>query len=231
MRIFFSIYQFIAPLLFLPAAYYLWQHQILSTGQNHEQFCFFAVGVPVAFGYVIPGIGTNVLKLWEFNTGFKLGAFRPHNGFVFGSFVSLMAWVVLGAEPASISAWALLRSGIILGSVYAFWGWYYDVFALQKGFISLYSRMAFENESADQLALDFAPVVFGSLGFTFAIFINLARQWLVIEGRQNYFWPLFISAVFFCALVPTVTYITFHYWKTGETGLKSFKKEILARKK
>jgi len=43
------------------------------------------LGIPVLYAYIVPAVGTNVFRIWEFNTRLRLGRFRPHHGFVFGS--------------------------------------------------------------------------------------------------------------------------------------------------
>jgi hypothetical protein len=49
-----------------------------------------------------PGVGTNVLKVWEFDTRLRLGRFRPHHGFVFGSATAMLALLTVPApDPAS----------------------------------------------------------------------------------------------------------------------------------
>ena len=74
------------------------------------------MSLPITFAYVIPGIGTNWLRLWEFNTRFRLGRFRPHHGLVFGTATSLLAMLTL--EPgASTGVLGILRGGFVLGSV------------------------------------------------------------------------------------------------------------------
>ena len=46
--------------------------------------------MPVLWAYIVPGIGTNVLRVWEFDTRLRLGRFRPHHGFVFGSATAML---------------------------------------------------------------------------------------------------------------------------------------------
>ena len=93
-----SIYQYVAPVVLTPACIALWYREyagdlaLLAT----------AVLVPILWAYIVPGIGTNVLRVWEFDTRLRLGRFRPHHGFVFGSATSMIAWV-LHSSPARSS--------------------------------------------------------------------------------------------------------------------------------
>ncbi|MCM2279807.1 MAG: hypothetical protein NDJ89_17165 [Oligoflexia bacterium] len=223
MRLFFTAYQFIAPFLFLPATYYLW---LRSTGDS--TLALFIVTVPVAYGYLLPGFFTNVLKLWEFNTGFKIGAFRPHNGFVFGAFNSLVSWLALQPHSGPIGWGEILRAGFALGSVTAFWGWYYDLWAVKSKFISIYNRSAFEGKSPAEIVSEYAPMGFGGYGFAYGIAVRVAELLLHQQGRVELFWPLWAGMVAFCFVMPPLLYLPIHYWAHGHFGLKSYKAEIRA---
>ena len=64
---FFKIYQFLVPLLLLPASYYLWY---IRADQTH-QLPLLAVGIPVVFAYVIPAAGRSrhTFDLLEYSPG------------------------------------------------------------------------------------------------------------------------------------------------------------------
>ena len=94
---FFNIYQYLAPVILLPLSYYLWWRRM---AESHK-LALFMVSIPILFAYIVPALGTNWLKLWEFNTRWRLGRFRPHHGFVFGSAISLMGlFCVTEPSPA-----------------------------------------------------------------------------------------------------------------------------------
>ena len=83
----FSIYQYAAPATLFPAGYYLWLQRL----QHDHSLVLLTLSMPVLFAYVIPGLGTNWLKLWEIHPRWRVGRFRPHHGFVFGTATSLFA--------------------------------------------------------------------------------------------------------------------------------------------
>jgi len=86
----FGIYQYLAPSVLAPLSLVLWYREY----GGDWRLIAAAWLVPVAWAYVVPGIGTNVLKVWEFDTRLRLGRFRPHHGFVFGSATAMIAWIV-----------------------------------------------------------------------------------------------------------------------------------------
>src|SRR5688572_12641336 len=110
---FFEVYQYAGPVLLLPLGYWLWSERY----DGNEPIVALAMSVPIVFAYVIPGIGTNWLRLWEFNTRLRLGRFRPHHGFVFGAATSVLALMTLDYPPRTYDAMEFLRCGLVLGSV------------------------------------------------------------------------------------------------------------------
>src|SRR5258706_12497995 len=96
------------------------------------------LAIPVLYAYIVPAVGTNVFRIWEFNTRLRLGRFRPHHGFVFGSAASLIA---LASLPQGMTGpWELLGAGFLLGSVPRSCKWFYDIQALRPGFSGVYTR-------------------------------------------------------------------------------------------
>ena len=126
MKKFFSLYQYIVPGLFFPLGYYFW----LERYQGDHALVILTLSLPVVFAYVIPGIGTNFFYLWEFNTRLRVGKFRPHHGFVFGTATSLFALMCFQGFPTETNVMSLLRSGFIVGTILAFWNWIYDIYAV-----------------------------------------------------------------------------------------------------
>jgi len=88
---FFNVYQYAAPLVLLPLAYWLW----LQRCAGEHRLAALALAIPVLFAYIVPAIGTNVLRIWEFNTRLRLGRFRPHHDVR----ARLLAHVVDEARP------------------------------------------------------------------------------------------------------------------------------------
>ena len=218
---FFNVYQYAAPLVVLPLAYWLW----LERMQGEHRLALFVLAVPVLFAYVVPAVGTNVLRVWEFNTRFKLGRFRPHHGFVFGSATSLIALACLGPQ-APFSAGTVLREGFVLGSVLAFWNWLYDVSALRAGFLRVYTRSYAERLGPEAIAMDYAPPIFGLFGVVYGMWIPIAVHVLQDLGRWEWYWPLLVAASVTSIFVPVAGYVAWSYARCGENGLKSYEGHV-----
>ncbi|MFN8457662.1 MAG: hypothetical protein U0401_23895 [Anaerolineae bacterium] len=218
---FFTLYQYLAPLMLFPLSYYLWLRQFEA---NHA-FVLLALSIPVLFAYLIPALGTNWLHLWEINTRLRLGKFRPQHGFVFGAATSLMALLCLGGMSTPFSPMELFRAGFVLGSVLAFWNWLYDMLAIQAGFIIVYNRPYAKNRGAEAIASAYAPVLFGSFGFCYGVTIRLSQYYLLELNRWDYYGWLLVMGNLAGLLLPVLAFVGYSYLKHGESGLQSYNVE------
>ncbi len=214
---FFQIYQYAAPLILLPISYWLW----LQRYTGDHRMVLLTLSLPIVFAYVIPGLGTNWLRLWEFNTRFRLGRFRPHHGLVFGSATSLLAIVTL-AFPGSDDFVGVLRGGFVLGSVLAFWNWLYDIYAIEAGFIRIYTRKQSEGAGAEAVATDYAPILFGTFGFSYGMAVCTFELLLLDRHQWHLMWPLLICGQVVCLAAPVLAYVSVSFLRTGQSGLKSY---------
>jgi hypothetical protein len=213
---FLGIYQYLAPLVLFPAGYYLW---LRWSGHDHR-LVLLALALPILFAYVIPGVGTNWLRLWEINTRWRLGRFRPHHGFVFGTAAAMIAGLCLEPVPSGPLALDLARAGLVVGSVLAFWNWAYDIHAIRVGFIVVYNRPHFEGRGPESIATDYAPVLFGVFGACYGISIRLGQYVLADVGRPGRFWWLLAVCAAATLTLPVLAFACQSYLKSGEFGLR-----------
>lgn len=213
---FFNVYQYAAPLVLTPLAYWAW----LAAAKDDHRYALWMVAVPVLFAYIVPAVGTNVLRIWEINTRLRLGRFRPHHGFVFGSATACIAWLALPpSDDAGVGT--VLRAGFIVGSVLAFWNWLYDVLALRAGFLRVYTRSYAQGGGPDAIAMDYAPPIFGMFGFGYGASAVLARQVLAEPGWSTPYWLGLAAACAISILLSVGGYVAWSYWRFGENGLRS----------
>ena len=220
-RRFFGIYQYLVPITLFPVSYVLWLRR--EGGQHH--LVWLAMSVPVLFGYVVPGLGTNWLGLWEINTRLRLGRFRPHHGFVFGTGASLLALACLPGPVARPGIGECLRVGFIVGSVLGFWNWLYDIHAIKSGFILIYNRLAAEGHAAEVVATDHAPVLFGVFGLCYGIVLRAADA-LPAPGASAAYWAVLIIGNLAALVLPVLAYIFASHLRWGESGLRVHRKPM-----
>jgi hypothetical protein len=214
---FFQVYQYAAPLVLLPLGWWLWWLRF-----HDHRLVAVALSFPIVFAYVIPALGTNWLRLWEFNTRLRLGRFRPHHGFVFGSATSLLAIAALPLSTGAPTLGGLLQSAFVLGSVLAFWNWLYDGLAIRAGYISIHTRLAHEGADAETVAGDYAPIFFGVFGACYAVVLRLVEWRLCNQSDWDSVWWLVPLGHAACLLLPVAGYMMKSWVVRREIGLRSY---------
>jgi hypothetical protein len=215
---FFRWYQFVVPLTLFPASYLLW----LRRYEGDHMLVWLALSMPVLFAYIIPGLGTNWLGLWEFNTRFRIGRFRPHHGFVFGTATSLFALLCVPESTPGFSLGACLRAGLVTGSVIGFWNWLYDTYAIKSGFIVIHTRLAAEGQPAEVVAAHHAPVYFGVFGACYGVCLQLVDA-LSVGNHRGAWIALVLAGNIASVILPVLAYVLWSHVTLGESGLKAYR--------
>lgn len=219
MRKILSLYQYIAPAIFTPLAWWLWFRESANI-----QITLMAWLLPITWAYIVPGIGTNVLKVWEFDTRYKLGKFRPHHGFVFGSATSMLAWLVHGGSATSLTD--VLRYAFILTGVLGFWNILYEIRAIEVGILKVYNQPWADGKDAVAIALDYSPWFFGGFGAVYGLSVA-TTEWLVNTSQLS--WPfftlLFVVCLLFSIALPVVGFIRYSLRRHGHRGTRPVNKK------
>ena len=215
---FFRWYQFVVPLALFPLSYVLW----LRRYDGEHPLVWLALSMPVVFAYVVPGLGTNWLGLWEFNTRFRVGRFRPHHGFVFGTATSLFGLLCVPESAAGFSPGECLRAALVTGSVIGFWNWLYDIYAIKSGFIVIHTRLAAEGQPAEVVAAHHAPVYFGVFGACYGACLQLVDALSAGSNRAVYV-ALLVAGSLTAVILPVLAYVLWSHATLGESGLKAYR--------
>ena len=214
------LYQYLAPLILTPLSAYLWW------GEYHERAQFLVAWfVPILWAYLVPAIGTNVCKVWEFDVRWKLGRFRPHHGFVFGSATATLAWMVRGQAATSIVD--VLRFALILCSVLGFWNLLYEIKALRVGVLKVYNQPWADGRGEEAIAFDYAPWFFGGFGAAYGLCVGtleyLVRQNGPLNLLSSFITPIFCLSL--CIAVPVLGFIRHSLRTHGHAGTRPIDKK------
>jgi hypothetical protein len=216
----FELYQYAAPAVLAPLSLWLWWR---SYGGDWR-LTLIAWSIPIVYAYVVPAIGTNVLKVWEFDTRFRLGRFRLHHGFVFGSATATIAWIC-HADPARGPLDAL-RTGFVLASVLGFWNLLYDVKALQSGILRVYNQPWADGSGAEAVAMDYAPWFFAGFGAVYGLGIGIAEMLSRDAPMNNTIFGIVFATVLACAMaVPVLGYRRRSFGLHGHSGCSPVEKK------
>lgn len=219
MRRFYSIYQFAMPLLLFPVAYWLWWKRF---DQRHD-VTLLVMFVPVVSYYLFVMIGILKFRLWRMNTRPTFRGIRPHHGFVIATASALFFYICLRMVPVAESGLMSVLTAAFLGaSVFGFWNWWYETYAIKSGFISIFTKKVAEGATAEEAVTDYAPVFFGSMGAVYGGFVKVAENALLNGYSSFEYWLLAAVGGVAMILLPTGLYLLMHRARHGESGLKSY---------
>ena len=190
LMLFFSTYLF--PAIGFPLVTYAWWQ---SSGS--WPFTVVAMGVPVLFGYIMPGIATHYVKRWRFTTGPRLGSYYVHHGFIYGSKLALALLLVVRSLSTVRTAFDTVSIVLVTGAATAFGGWWHDMNAVRAGKIEVEGGL-------DALA-DFAPATYFSMGATYAGVALASRE--TLAGDAGALVWVFPAALLTMCLVPGVVFL------------------------
>jgi len=213
-------YQYVAPAVLAPLSFWLWWRHY----DGEIWLVLIAWLLPIVYAYVVPGVGTNVLKVWEFDTRFRLGRFRPHHGFVFGSATAAIAWLVHRNPVHDI--FDLIQISIILASVLGFWNLIYDVKALEAKHLRVYNQPWADGQGPEAVAMDYAPWFFAGFGAVYGAGIGLAEM-LANSGQfgaADFAW-LFPTALVVAIAFPVLGYRRRSFRRHGHSGCRPVERD------
>lgn len=226
MKRFYAVYQFAIPLLFFPLAYWLWWERF---GRDHR-VTLLVLFVPVISYYIFVIVGIMKFRLWEMNTRPTIRGFRPHHGFVLGTGAALLTYLCLRMVAVDESGISSVLTAAFLGaSVFGFWNWWYETYAIKSGFISIYTKKIADGASAEEAVTDYAPVLFGSMGACYAAMVKTAEMVLLTNRSASLYWLIAIGGGLAIIFVPTALYLIMHRIKHGESGLRTYVDVIRAK--
>lgn len=223
MKLFYQIYQFAVPVVLFPTAYWLWLGRL---GGDHAVTSL-VMFVPVVAYYIFVILGIVRMRLWEMNTWPTIRGLRPHHGFVIGTATGLFAYLSLRLIPVEQGGVvSILTAAFLVGSVFGFWNWWYETYAIKSGFISIYTKRIADGASAEEAVTDYAPILFGSMGACHGAMVKTAESYLLQSNDGFLYWTIAVTGGISLIVVPTCLYLVVHWRRYGESGLRSYKEEI-----
>jgi hypothetical protein len=223
MKRFYQIYQIVVPIVLFPLAYWLWLGRF---GGNHAVAAL-VMFVPVIAYYVFVIVGITRLRLWEMNTRPTIKGMRPHHGFVIGTATGLLAYLSLQSIAVGHGGLGgILTAAFLVGSVFGFWNWWYETYAVKSGFISIYTKRIADGASAEEAVTDYAPLLFGSMGACHGAMVKTAENMLLPEHSMLLYWAIAVTGGVALIAVPVFLYLVVHRIRYGESGLRSYVNEI-----
>ncbi len=212
----FTVYQLLASFVVLPLSFMLWSAHF----SGRRDLALAVVAIPVLFGYIIPGIGTNLMGLWEFKAGLHFGRYTLLHGLMFGGASSFLAYTCSPIMSGS-GFWYMLASAHVMAAVLGFWNWVFDGYAIRTGLAVIYNKPHFEGRSTPEIVGDYAPVYFGVFGACFGIGIHLLCN-LDTDGSTGFIWPVAGGSAVVSMGLPVVAHCIWSFLRHGYSGLRPY---------
>lgn len=201
-----NAYAWLGPLLLTPLSLWLWWNR------QPGPLALVAWAVPIAWAYLVPAVGTNLLQVWELRGPHRWGRFRPYHGFVFGSATSLISALVLPLELPHP-----LLTGLVLACVLGWVNLIYDLKALQHGVLRVYNQPWAEGRGHEAVVMDYAPWFFGGFGFSLGLALASLQRWG--PGWQDL--PLaFLGTLALTVALPVLGYMQCSRRRHGHWGIR-----------
>lgn len=201
-KTFLFVYNKILPFVVFPAMAWLW------ATQTNLAFAAFVMGLPLLYGYIVPGIGTNVIKLWRFfdQKPWMLGNYFIHHGFIYSAALSAALYITF--IPTAINdGWGWVVNMIRLAGLAGFVGWFHDTVALREGMLAMYNTPWKQGASPEAVAFHYGPLGFTSTGASFAACVLVAHHFLVVQNDPASLGWLVPLSLGLMALVVSVPYL------------------------
>ncbi len=174
----------ILPFLALPFLIWYW------TRAGGIAFACLVLGLPLLFGYLAPGIGTNTLKMWRFRYSWTIGNYFIHHGFIYTATLGLV--ILVAFMPPARNDWPTLLLNMARGAgLLGFVGWTHDTIAIREGVMEVYNEAWKRGAPAEVIAAQYAPLSFSLLGAVYAGIVTLGYQTLVLDQNSASLWRLF----------------------------------------
>jgi hypothetical protein len=199
-KIFLIVGNKIFPFIALPFLAWFWVQE------GGLAFMFLVLGLPLLFGYIAPGIGTNYLKMWRFHDSWTIGHYFIHHGFIYAATFGCVMYFAF-FRPASNDWLTLVGNMARAAGILGFVGWTHDMIAIREGTMEVYNEPWKLGAPAEVIAAQYAPLCFSLLGAVYGCVVTLGYQNLVLDKNINSLWWLFPLGLALMSLIITVPFL------------------------
>ncbi len=201
----FKCYIFLVPVPLTVLSFYLWRTMT-------ENLCFsvFAIVLPMAYGYIMPGIATGILKKWRFQGRFTFAGIYFHHGFLYASKLSLILFVCSYgmAPPEPLGHLKQFSIMATASMAFAFIAWITDIYLLKAEMVVINSPAAKSGKSPEEVTFKYAPLSFFFIGLTYSADVLLAYEKFLVQNKTDPFTFIWVFAVGFILMfaLPSLAY-------------------------
>jgi hypothetical protein len=178
-RAYLILVDFVLPMPMTALMYYIWRQRTGSA-----LFSVYVLTLGVLFGYIFPGIGTNVLHLWKFNGPLRMKNYFLHHGFMYAPYLALVFYVAFA--PGTPLTWGnIIRILLCGGCLQSVLSCHHDICGVSTGMIEIHSMPARLKLSPVEIVTDFGVIGFGLVGASFAGSCLIAYHTIVVKAISD----------------------------------------------
>jgi len=202
MRKFMFFFDYILPFPLFGIMLYLWYIRV-----GDLLFASYVLALPLLWGYIVPGIGTNVLKLWRFEGKWRVGNFYYHHGVMYAGPMALIMYITFGSGPVSMTR--VVTVILCTAGMQGFLSGQHDVYAVKSGHLFIDNPPAREGKSPEEIVNYYNPKYFFLLGGMFGGSCVYAYQKIVIEQVHTGSWYclLLVIGLGLMGVIPSVPFL------------------------
>ncbi len=179
-KIFLVIGDYILPIPLTVLMFFLWKD---ITGSSI--YAYFILSLALVYGYLIPGLASNIFKLWRF-------AWRPqivksvfyHHGFIYSAFFPLVYYFSFfdGFEMTYLN---IIRVIVVNFALFAILSSYNEVIMIKQGMVINSNSLTKKGKGNIEAIFSFAFFFFGLVGASFGASAIYAYQKIIIEQKND----------------------------------------------
>lgn len=149
-------------------------------------FVSYVTLLPLFYGYITPGIATNIFKWWRFRGPGRIGNYYLHHGFMYCANMSPLLWICFIGVPSTHLSFAIAaRIVITMAALLGFCLWIHDILLVRHRLVEIVNRPAIEGRSPEEIVTHYAPLCFALMGLAYAGGGLVAYQTFVISSQTS----------------------------------------------
>lgn len=200
-----TFWVYVLPIPLCIAMYFAW---LALSGS--QVFALYVLLLPLFYGYVGPGIATNVLKKWRFYGPGVVGNYYIHHGFMYAANMSPLLFIpFLGCSlDHTLSLAEMIRILLCASVLHGFVLWIHDIYILRLKMVEVFNRPASEGKGPEIVAFHYAPLCFFMIGLTYSTGALVAFQVFVVQQDVSWWsvgWVSFLGLTLMFS-VPSLVY-------------------------
>lgn len=179
-KLFLIIGDYILPIPLTILMYFLWEDMTASS-----VYAYFILVLALVYGYLIPGIASNVFKLWRFAWSPQIvKSVFYHHGFIYSAYFLLVHYFAF-FDGFTMTYMNVIRVILANFALFAILSSYNEIIMIKQGMVINSNSLTKKGKSHIEAIFSFAFFYFGLVGASFGVSALYAYNKIVIEQHTD----------------------------------------------